>query len=242
MRTICYSSEVSFHLLLIAGYKVYNTDWKKVESLVPAKSAGQIKDHAAQFLEEVAKLGHDMHDSKKIREFVCSKSNDYLASITFGAEAEDPHGEDEKLPTKQKCLDPESNNFRGESGQQRRDSSSEAARRPDHNALLPPNMKPRQLPTQAFVISDTLKKMTGEMLVLLQRLSTDMNGRRGELASDQHVSGYWNYIYSSAIYLQQMINDVTVAHNSALAANQSQPVASRRTPEPAGMGGKATGE
>lgn len=72
------------------------------------------------------------------------------------------------------------------------------------------------MPTQSQVITDCLKGSTDEMMRLMRNLIQDLHCHDEEIQKNPNAAGYWKYIYHSAVYLQQIINDITVAHNSTL--------------------------
>ena len=184
-----------------------------LESTIPSRTPGEIKEHAELFFNKIDKL---VPKGKSILEFVRNKPIEYFAELIFGSTLDERESnsqeseEENKSRVKRRCMDAEN---LGESVQ---------IMNPHDPGLLPPQLnRPKQLPTQSYVIRDTLKKITGEMMLLLQRLTSDMNARKIDISVDAHAAGYWNYIYNSAIYLQQMVNDVTVAHNSTISLSQS---------------------
>lgn len=80
----------------------------------------------------------------------------------------------------------------------------------------------RYMPTQSKVITGALKGSKMEMMKLMQSLGRDVQGHGAAIQKDPNAAGYWAYIYNSAVYLQQIINDVTVAHNSTLTFMQQE--------------------
>lgn len=72
------------------------------------------------------------------------------------------------------------------------------------------------MPTQSQVMSDALKATKEEIMRLMQNLIQDLRNQDNAIHQDTNAAAYWKYIYNSAVYLQQIINDVTVAHKSTL--------------------------
>ena len=184
------------------GYKIHDRHWKTIQSSIPTKSISEIKAHAVLFFNKLQKIAPARIS---MLEFVRSKPLELLKNVYFqlsDSDCSEEQDEEEKGPEKHKFI---------------------TADMPMINPIFPVPIaasKPKYVSTQSCVISDTLKKITLEMIKLLQNLTSDIKGREGEIEKDSNVSGYWGYIYNSAIYLQQMINDVTVVHNSTLACSQ----------------------
>lgn len=161
-----------------------------------------------QFFEEVAKYKPANLD---MLAFVRGQPLDFFESIHFRTNDSSSSAnhqeiiEDEKLPNKHKIVQ----------------EISEVSRPLNSSQISgqlvsgSPN-KVKYIPTQALVISETLKQTNEEMRRLLNCLTTDMKTKEQEIKENVNMATYWNYIYNSAIYLQQMINDVTVAHNTAI--------------------------
>ena len=78
------------------------------------------------------------------------------------------------------------------------------------------NMRESSQPTQSQIMSGTIRTITEEMMKLMQDLSSELQNRDESLEKDSIASGYWWYIYRSAVYLQQLINDTTAVHKSTL--------------------------
>lgn len=75
------------------------------------------------------------------------------------------------------------------------------------------------LSTQSRIIDDSLKRMTEEMMRLMEGVVGGLRERRLE---GEVEKGYWSYIFKSGVYLQQILADVSTAHESTLFfSNQS---------------------
>jgi len=72
------------------------------------------------------------------------------------------------------------------------------------------------LSTQSKIIGSSLNIMTEEMSKMMQGVMERMKSHNLEIEEEKVAERYWNYIYKSAVYLQQILSDITTVHESAL--------------------------
>lgn len=168
-------------------YKLHGDNWKAIQISFPNKTLKQVENHATAFFSRIETF---RPSNISMLEFIRKNHWDALCNITFDVPQEI---EEVKKPIKKVYT-----NFDG-----------------IDSFMTPIPTIPEHIPTQSQVISNTLKSITNEMMRLMQDLMTEMQENK-DIKSDKNAEGYWAYIYSSAVYLQQLISDVTVAHNSVL--------------------------
>eukprot|EP00826_Nyctotherus_ovalis_P049018 TRINITY_DN5853_c0_g2_i1.p2 TRINITY_DN5853_c0_g2~~TRINITY_DN5853_c0_g2_i1.p2 ORF type:complete len:176 (+),score=55.44 TRINITY_DN5853_c0_g2_i1:495-1022(+) len=84
---------------------------------------------------------------------------------------------------------------------------------PEPAAQAEEDKKDGPLSTQSRVIDDSLRRMTEGVMKLMESVMGRLKEKRLEGDIEK---GYWNYIFKSAVYLQQILADVNTAHESTL--------------------------
>jgi hypothetical protein len=216
-------------------YKKHYRHWKAIQDAFPDLSLEEVKDHANGFFNKVNSI---RPHRVSMLDFIRKNSIDYFKSITFDKPIHRQVGEDKKNSEdkdpdnsihtllKNQSIDP----FEEEKRPQEDKRSEEFKQsveevkvnqvRENHREA----QNRRYIPTQSKVMTDALKISTTEMMKLMQNLVRDLQIHREEIQRFPSAAGYWGYIYNSAVYLQQIVNDVTVAHNSTLTFMQESKV------------------
>eukprot|EP00826_Nyctotherus_ovalis_P042985 TRINITY_DN4493_c0_g2_i15.p1 TRINITY_DN4493_c0_g2~~TRINITY_DN4493_c0_g2_i15.p1 ORF type:complete len:235 (+),score=74.68 TRINITY_DN4493_c0_g2_i15:2731-3435(+) len=177
--------------------------WKTIQSAFPDLSIEEIKSHANAFFGKINTIRpHKM----SILDFMRKNPLEFFKDITFD--------------------DVNQRRVENRSGAQRRLilSAYEEEKQPVEDKVVEEvkaeQAKEHHMPTQSQVMIDALKATTAEMMKLMQSLVKDLQAHGEEIRKCPNAAGYWGYVYNSAVYLQQLVNDVTVAHNSTLSFMQ----------------------
>eukprot|EP00826_Nyctotherus_ovalis_P003814 TRINITY_DN10782_c0_g1_i8.p1 TRINITY_DN10782_c0_g1~~TRINITY_DN10782_c0_g1_i8.p1 ORF type:complete len:173 (-),score=58.02 TRINITY_DN10782_c0_g1_i8:99-617(-) len=158
-------------------------------------------------------------------EFIRRKPIESFREITFEVSSQRQVGEDKDLDVsghRNLCMDhseeekqPPANRKNEELKQSTEEAKEEEVKGNQRGSQ-------RYMPTQSKVITGALKGSKMAMMKLMRNLGKDLQGHGEAIQSDPNAAGYWAYIYNSAVYLQQIINDVTVAHDSTLTFMQQE--------------------
>jgi len=213
-------------------YKKHYRHWKAIQDAFPDLSLEEVKDHANAFFNKVNSIRpHRVN----MLDFIRRNSIDYFKNITFDKPLPRQVGEDKKSPEDK---DPDNSNpknlsidlFEEEKRPQEEKRSEEFKQSVEEVKVEQVRETQREtqghryMPTQSKVMTDALKVSTTEMMKLMQNLVRDLQIHGEEIQKFPSAAGYWGYIYNSAVYLQQIINDVTVAHNSTLTFMQESKI------------------
>lgn len=205
-------------------YKKHYRHWKAIQEAFPSLSLEEIKGHANAFFDKINSI---RPRRVSMLDFVRKNPIEYFKEITFDRSSkrifvDDKEGlEDRELGNsiqKNQSHDP----YEEEKHQQENKRSEECKHSIEEMKMEQMRQEQRggqnhrYMPTQSKVMTDALKVCTTEMMKLMQSLVKDLQVHGEEIQKYSNAAGYWGYLYNSAVYLQQIINDVTVAHNSTL--------------------------
>lgn len=205
-------------------YKKHYRHWKAIQEAFPDLSLDEIKRHANAFFDKINAV---RPRRVSMLDFVRKNPIEYFKDITFDRsnkkvfvdDKEDPEERelDNSIP-KNQSRDPyeEDKQLQENKRSEECKHSIEEMKMEQMRVEQKEGQNHRYMPTQSKVMTDALKVSTTEMMKLMQSLVNDLQIHGEEIQKYSNAAGYWGYIYNSAVYLQQIINDVTVAHNSTL--------------------------
>lgn len=179
--------------------KKYYKQWKTIQKSFPELSVEDIRSHANAFFNKINSI---RPYKMSILDFMQKNTLEYFKDITF-----------DNLPANQYNSPKEVPDLFEEDKYSPEERKSEDYKVED---VKEDQEKRQYIPTQSQVMISALEVSTREMIKLMQNLVKDLQKHGEKIQGCSNTAGYWGYIYNSAVYLQQIINDVTVAHNSTL--------------------------
>lgn len=204
-------------------YKKHYRHWKAIQEAFPSLSLEEIKSHANAFFSRINAI---RPQRISMLDFIRRNPIEFFKAITFDKPSPKSSNSLKKIPQDKELRGSiqKSQSLKG----LEEDKDSPGDRQIDGRGQSVEEMKAktepscRYMPTQSQVMTDALKGSTAEMMKLIKSLVEDLQKHEEEIQKVPTAAGYWAYLYNSAVYLQQIINDVTVAHNSTLTFVQQE--------------------
>eukprot|EP00826_Nyctotherus_ovalis_P024134 TRINITY_DN1868_c0_g1_i3.p1 TRINITY_DN1868_c0_g1~~TRINITY_DN1868_c0_g1_i3.p1 ORF type:complete len:221 (+),score=58.82 TRINITY_DN1868_c0_g1_i3:725-1387(+) len=208
---------------MMIEYKKHYRHWKAIQEAFPSLSLEEIKSHANAFFSRINVI---RPQRISMLDFIRRNSIEFFKAITFDKPSPKPSNDLKKPPQDKELRGSIQKNQSVNGFEEDKHSPTDrqigGCRQSIEEMKAKTEPGTRYIPTQSQVMTDALKGSTAEMMKLIKSLVEDLQKHGEEIQKVPSAAGYWGYLYNSAVYLQQIINDVTVAHNSTLTFVQQE--------------------